>query len=828
MSRKFMLLAGVSTALVATPAFAQDAPAQAAPAGEQGGLEEIIVTAQKRQERLQDVPVSVTAVGAEQLENQRITEFGDLTRAASSLTVTQTTSAPNNAIILRGIGTFAFSIGVEPSVAVILDDLPVVQQAQAFDGLSDVARIEVLKGPQGTLFGKNASAGVVNIVTKDPGKETSGSFSLTAATDGDYRGEASISTPFGDNGSGVRLSGFYHDYRGNVRNLTLGRRVNDQENYGLRAKAKLVLSDVFNFTLNGSWSKAKQSGTAVTIRSIDPLGTPRVTFGAPPLAGLTALNFLPSLTGITPGINNYNARTDAAAGTTNKIVAISGRAVYELDQADIISVTGFQDWKFNFQNDVDGTDVNVLAVAAPALGLNGGVVQSGPYHSKLFTQELRVVSTGSGPFKYLFGLFYADATTDRAFLRGPGLALANWDATATNKGIGAFGQVDYKLESGTTLTAGIRANREKIGVRFANLLTPSAAQAASPAALNANCFVANNPGCKGTNTDSVVTWKGSIAQEVANNVMVYASVARGYKGFAYDVTTGFNPARVNAALAGTGLGLPGVGAAGLIGNGPVKPETSTSYELGLKSRFLDNKVQLNVVGYLTNYNNFQAQSAVIIGGAPQFVLNNVGKLRTKGVEVELSAKPADWLRLDASAAYTDAVMVSFPVAQNFSDQTGAVFSGGASSLVGNCIAAPAATAAAPRSRQNRSGARLPNSPKFKYNLNATGEFPFGDDNKALVTLGYQHQGKVNFDLLGNPLLTERAYGIFNASVGAELANGFKATLFVTNLFDTHYAASLQDGFGTLNGNATNPAHVIYQFQPRDSERFFGVKLGYSF
>jgi iron complex outermembrane recepter protein len=802
MSRKFMLLAGVSMALIAAPAFAQDAaPAEA----DNGGLEEIIVTAQKRQERLQDVPVSVTAVSAEQLENQRISNFGDLTRAAASLTITQTTSAPNNAIILRGIGTFAFSIGVEPSVAVILDDLPVVQQAQAFDGLSDVARIEVLKGPQGTLFGKNASAGVVNIVTKDPGKDTGGSVSFSAATDGDYRGEASISTPIGDNGSGARLSGFYHDYRGNVRNLTLGRRVNDQENYGLRAKVKLVLSDAFNFTLNGSWSKGTQSGTSTTIRSIDPLGTPRVL-------GNAALALVPSLTGITAGAGNYRARVDAPGGTTNKILAISGRAVYELDQADIISVTGIQDWKFNFQNDVDNTDLNVLGALTGGAS-SGGIVQSGPYHSKLFTQELRVVSTGSGPFKYLFGMFYADATTDRAFNRGPVALLANWDATADTKSIAAFGQVDYKLETGTTLTAGIRANKEKIGVRFDNLLA-----SAVP-----NTCATGNPLCRGTNSDNVVTWKGSVAQELANNIMAYVSVARGYKGFAYDVSSGFNPARVNGALAGTGPGLNGVG--------PVKAETSTSYELGLKSRFLDNKVQLNVVGYSTSYNNFQAQSAVLVGGAFQFVLNNVGKLRTKGVEVEFSAKPSDWLRLDASAAYTDAVMRSFPAAQNYSDQTGQVFSGGVSALVGNCIAAPTATAAAPRtlcSRQNRSGARLPNSPKFKYNLNATGEIPFGDDNKALITLGYQHQGKVNFDLLGNPLLTERAYGIFNGSIGAEFANGFKASVFVTNLFDTHYAASLSDGFGTLGGNATNPAHVIYQFQPRDSERFFGVKLGYSF
>jgi iron complex outermembrane recepter protein len=204
---KFTLLATASLIFTASPVMAQDAPVSGngTAAEEAGGLEEIVVTAQKREQNMQSVPVSVTALSAEALANNRIADFADLTRAASSLTVTQATSSPNNSIILRGIGTFAFSIGVEPSVAVIVDDLPVVQQAQAFDSLGDVQRIEVLKGPQGTLFGKNASAGVVNIVTKDPSNDLSGSIAFTAATDNDYRAEASISGPFGDNGSGYRV-----------------------------------------------------------------------------------------------------------------------------------------------------------------------------------------------------------------------------------------------------------------------------------------------------------------------------------------------------------------------------------------------------------------------------------------------------------------------------------------------------------------------------------------------------------------------------------------------------------------------------------------------
>jgi iron complex outermembrane receptor protein len=803
MSRKILLLAGLSSLAMVQPAFAQDA----APTEEasDGGLEEIIVTAQKREQNLQNVPVSVTALGEAAIENNRIAEFSDLTRAASSLTITQSTSSPNNSIILRGIGTFAFSIGVEPSVAVIVDDLPVVQQAQAFDSLGDVQRIEVLKGPQGTLFGKNASAGVVNVVTKDPSNELSGRIAFTAATDDDYRAEAAISGPLGEGGSGFRLSGFFHDYKGNIRNLTLNRFSNDSQSYGLRGKIKLAATDKLDITLNGSWARTTQDGTTSSIRSINPLGIPRVL-------GNAALALLPSLTGITAGVDNRNARVDAPGGTKNETWTLSGRAVYDLGNANLILVTGYQDWKYNFQNDTDGTDLNVLS-ALTGGATNGGIAQSGPYHSTLFTQEVRIASSGNDPLSYIVGLFYADAKTDRAFSRGPVALLANWDATSSSKSYAMFGQLDYKFESGTTVSAGVRLNHEEIGVRFDNLLGN---------AIDGTCKT-GYVWCRGTHDDEVLTWKGTISQDLAEDVMVYASVARGYKGFAYDVTSGFNPARIYPGLNGSGLGMVGVG--------PVKAETSTSYEAGIKSRFLDNKVQINLVGFVADYDNFQAQSAVLVNNAFQFVLNNVGKLKTKGFELEFSAKPSDWLRIDASAAYTDAVMTSFPAAQNYSDQTGATWNGTASVLSAPCIAAPVASALTPRTlctRQDRSGATLPNSPKFKYTINAVGEFPFGDDNKAIVTLGWQHQSRVNFDLLGNPLLTQDAYGVFNASVGAEFGQGFKVTAFVNNLFDKSYAGGLSDGFQTLGGSATNPAHVIYQVLSRDADRYFGLKLGYEF
>lgn len=799
MSSKFVLLAGLSALALAQPAWAQDA-GQAEE--DTGGLEEIVVTAQKREENLQDVPVSVTALGAEAIANARIADFSDLTRAAPSLTITQTTSSPNNAIILRGIGTFAFSIGVEPSVAVIIDDMPVVQQAQAFDHLADLQRIEVLKGPQGTLFGKNSSAGVVNIVTQDPGSAFGGTLSAAAATDGDVRLEGIVNVPIGDD-AGLRLTGFYHSFPGAVRNLTLNRNVNDQENYGVRGKFKFE-SGAVTLTLTGAYSESSQDGTATTIRGLIGTGTARV-FGSP------ALPLSAALVGITPGAGNYDARVDAPGGTTNKTASVAGKINVDLGFADLISVTAYQDWKFTFQNDVDGTDLNVLGAFTGGL-LNGGPAQSGPYHSTNLTQELRLVSSGSGPFKYVVGGFYSDADTSRAFQRGPVVAVANWAASNTSESLGLFAQVDYTLPTNTTISGGVRYNREKISVAFDNLVPGATANQCAP----------GNPLCRGSNTDSVVTWKAAISQEVAPDVMVYGSAASGYKGFAYDIVTGFNPARINAALSGTAPGLTGVGA--------IRPETSKSFELGLKSRFLDNRVQLNVIGFLAKYDDFQAQSVIQVGSppTPQFVLNNVGKLKTKGVDVEFSAKPTDWLRIDAGASYTDAIMTSFVGAQGYEGQTGATWNGTASVLSAPCTTAPAATAANPRTLcqfQDRSGARLPNSPKFKWNLGATADFPLMGDATGMLVLAYQHQSAVNFDLKGNPLLTQKAYGVFNASFGVEIEN-LKVTAFVNNLFNTHYASSLNDGFP--GGSATNDIHSIYQFLTRDSRRYFGMKASVSF
>jgi iron complex outermembrane receptor protein len=795
--RKSALLAGACLVLLTTPAFAQGAPAEAAPdvaKTDNGGLAEIVVTATKRESNLQSVPVAVTALTAETLQNQRIAQFNDLTRAAASLTLTEATASPNNSIILRGIGTYAFSIGVEPSVAVIVDDVPVVQQAQAFDSLSDVQRIEVLRGPQGTLFGKNASAGAINIVTKDPGKTMELTGQFTAATDNYYKADAAISAPLGDN-AGFRLSGYYGHWDGNVTNLTNGHKLNDRELYGVHGKLKFELSPRFTAVLNAGYSEQKQKGTAATLRSIDLSYIPpgKTTPVVPMVFGLP---FLPALNGITPGTDNYAVRYDNDSFTSNKQYTLSAHLNYDLGFASLISVTSYQDWKYNFSNDVDGTDLDFSGLAPAVTKPNGpgkGITQSGPYHSTEFTQELRLTSRNADPLSYVIGAFYANAATMRGFTRGPGLALADWQGYQGTRSLAAFAGLDYTLPTKTTISGAVRVNNERVQDNFTNLL-PNATVYVSPTSIG-TCG-AGSANCAGRNVDTVATFKASIKQELAPRVSVYASVATGYKGFAYDISSGYTPLRTA---------------------NPVQPEHSTSYEVGLKSRFFDNKLQFNLTGFLTNYNNFQAQSSQFINGALQQKLNNVGKLRTKGFELEIQARPVEWLRIDGSAAYTDAKVISFPDAACYPGQAADQALKGLTGPEGINFCGATSTAGLTGVFQDRSGSQLPNSPKFKFNLGATVEQDLGGEAKGTIGINYQHQSQVSFDLLGDPLLVQKAYGIFNGSIGVEYKS-IKITGFVTNLFNQRYVASLTDVFGTTG------VHTVIQFQPRDTRRYFGISI----
>ena len=754
MNRRLLWMASAAMIAASGQAWAQAAPKSA----EQNvALDEIVVTAQKREQNLQDVPAAVSAVTSEQLEARNVSQVTDVVRVSPSLTVTENTNATGNSINLRGIGTFSFSIGIEPSVAVVVDDVALLQQAQAFS---------VLRGPQGTLFGKNSAAGVINIVTQKPTKTLKGSVGGTLTSDGEKRVEGMVSGPISDK-AGFRLNAFYGDRDGYIKNLNTGHKLNGERAYGVRGRLELDPTENLNISLTAAHTNTKTDGQVRTFQSIKPGAS---AFGAP--LALSAV-------GLTPGDDNYKIRLDTEPKNTSKQTTLTSRVSLDLGGANLVSITGYQDWRFRFLEDLDtlGTPT-LLNNADPTSILPKGSTAGGPFHSTNFSQELRLVSSGVRKLDYLFALFYANGDSNRSYARGPNAA-TSWAATAGTKTMAAFTQMTYHVGERTHLDGGLRFNHEEIQATFINT-TPTA----SPPANNATCLSV----CAGKSKDDHVTYKVALRQDLARDVMGYASFSTGYKGQGFDISTGFNPGRAA---------------------NPVRPETSKAYELGLKSRILDRRVQLNVTGFLTDFTDFQAQGGVTQPDGtivPQ--LSNVGALRSKGVEVEVSAKPVRALRIDASAAYTDATIREFANAPCYTGQT----------LAQGCR--PVGSS----SFQDLSGKTLANSPKFKYSLAgaydvALPSMPFD----GFVTAEYTHQSAVMLDLLGAPISRQKAYGVVNASIGVagRDEDAYRVALFVNNLFDQHYATSL--GY-TGSSNAGGVAQLL----PRNSRRYVGVRARMGF
>ena len=740
MGRYGVLLSGISVLAFSTPALAQDGGDGASAADDNV----IVVTAQKREQDILEVPVSVSAFSDATLEAANVSDFADITRVSPSLTINGAANNNESTIALRGIGTFSFSTSVEPSVSVVIDDVAVVQQGQAFSNLSDIARIEVLRGPQGTLFGKNASAGVVNIVTKGPSDVLSGYAEGVLTDDGEARVNATLSGPLSET-VGFRLNGYYVDRDGYIDNLETGNSLNGEEGYGVRGKlvAEVGAAEI---TLIADHSKRDVLGNGATYLQL-PAGA--LFFG-------TAFD----RSGVEIGAGANTVRFDRDPVADNKQTSLIGKVDLDLGFATLTSVSGYQDWKYQFGQDVDGTDL-------------ASVFQGGPYASKQFTQELRLTSPSADGFEYMFGLYFADAETDRAFTRGP-VARANWDSTAKTKSYAAFTQLSYDLGPDTTISGGARVNHEKIGVRFEerNLAVPVT--------------------FTGSDSDTAATGKLSLQHFLTPEVMFFASFATGYKGQAYDVSSGFNQRRAD---------------------NPVSAETSMSYEAGLKGRVLDNRLSFALTGFWTDYDDFQAQSAVVTQTAGIVVeLNNVGKLRTKGIEFEGSFEVADGFDVFGSAAYTDAKIREFEGAQCYTGQTAAT----------GCVF----NATLNRNVQDLSGSRLANSPEFKYTLGASYETPLGDSPiSAFANINYNWQDDVTFDLFGNPLTQQDSYGIVNLSVGLKESENenWKVTAFVNNLFDETYSAGIADNRNFFGGSV-----VLTQQLARNYSRYGGLRLKVGF
>lgn len=719
-------------------------------------LEEVIVTAQKREESIQDVPLAVSAISASAIEQAGIISTTDLTKLVPSLTAIGGQNKQNSSFSIRGLGTNVYSIGVETSVAVVIDDVSTVQTGQALANLVDIERIEVLRGPQSTLFGKSASAGLINVTTKPPSEELEGFLEAAATDDDEQRVTGSVSGPITDT-MAYRLTGYWSDLDGYLDNLTYADDLNETKSWGGRGKFRWDISDLVQMDVTAYYGKDDSDCCGATWLELDPEAR---IFGIVPE---------PLAPGIKASDENRKIRTDDRPDSDTENAGGSVRFNIAFGEFTLNSITAYDNWQYNNTQDVDLSNVDAVGFLTGG-AFHGGFKSTSDIETDFFSQEFRLVSPAYDSYDYLLGLYYADANTDRTFLRNVGLPIlpSSWDATAETESIAAFGQLNWHFTPDTTLSAGLRWNEEEISIDYVNRLATSDGRA-------------NN-----SDTDSDVLGNLALQHTLQENVMLYARYAKGYKGQAYNVVTGFTQEDAD---------------------NPVSPETSDSYELGLKSTVWDQRLQLNGTVFYTEYQDFQAQNTVITeDGTFVNKLRNVGKVQTQGVELEGVALLGENLTLSFGAAYIDTEIKSFDGAPCYPGQTEST----------GCVGAT----------QDLDGESLPNAPEWKYNL--LGDYhlelasmPF----YGFINVSYVWQDEVNFDIKRNPLTVQDSYGVASASIGIneKASDLYRVTLFVNNLTDESYSSGIQD-VRQLFGNKTALAQIL----PRSSQRYYGVRVKYSF
>ncbi|CCW18300.1 TonB-dependent receptor [Sphingobium indicum BiD32] len=783
MRRTAVSLFSLSVAITPAAVMAQDAT----PQEPQDGTD-IVVTAQKRAERLQDVPLAVTAVSADALANRQINDSNSLVQAVPSLTFQQGATPTNSSFRIRGIGTALFGQGVESSVSTVVDGVVAVRQTQGFTDLADIERVEVLRGPQGTLFGKNATAGVISVTTARPSRELEGRGEVTIAEHGEYRARGTVSGPISDT-MRARVTGFYNDVRGIARNIATDSWDNGSKSWGVRGKLEWDATENLNLLFTGEYRKTTADCCASTWIAI------------------TNPNLQTLVGPINATRNNRTLNDETVTYSNSDQQTYSLQADWDLGAATVTYISAYQSYNLDVNQPIERINSTVPLFVGAAAPYAMWSQNHGQVDLSAFSQELRIANNGGGDLNYVAGVFYMHSDIKRPFDRrrvrctagtfGQPCAPANtiYQSSASNvrlkqDSVAVFGQVDYRIVGGLKAIGGLRLQYEK-GTNSGSRISPLVA---GDAVLPGNAPVSGSI----TASDTAVTGKAGLQYEFSRNAQVYASYTRGYKGLGYDMEIGTDLANQTV----------------------LEPEHVNAYEIGFKGRTADGVLSVSTALFLADYSNLQVQAnrSDIAAGVVQFVSTNAGKSQTKGFEVEATVRPDDNFSLTGAVTYSDATIdidgLNCP--QQF-NAAAPIMSGMPTNI---CYR----TAAGVTPTQNLRGATLPVSPKWKITVAPRYEADIpGTDFAGFAQIGVNFQSAMNFSVEQDPLLEQPAYTLVDASIGVKQLDGrYSLTLFVKNLFDENYLTSIGHT-SFLGGNYD----LVGTFN-KDADRYFGATLGVKF
>ena len=792
MGRNQWTLALLASAAFGLPTAAYCADNEALPASpeaksdaSEAALQAVTVTARRRPEDVQTVPESLSVVGGELLDRSYTVNTQEMSQHVPALNYSSA-NPRNTAFTIRGLGSSVVAVsqandGLEPGVGYYVDQVYHARPATAAFDFSDIDHIEVLRGPQGTLFGKNSTAGAINIATRLPTFNYEAQGEVSVGGSGYHQVKLAVSGPLVEGRLAGRLSAVSTDRDGVIHNVVTGQNQNAISNQAVRGQLLFTPSEDLKVRGIADWSNIDSDCcTQVYVRVAPTLKAAARQY--PALAA--GLGYTP------PSLNPYYRLTtiDAPLGVKTSEGGVAAIADWTRGAATLTSVSAWRYWNWDAANDRDYTGIPIQ------------ITQHIPSRQDQYSQELRIASNGDTSLSYVAGLYaFSQRVTGRPmsiygpqatyWLLGPAPAFpANLlDGYSTDghtdfrsESYAAFGEFTWKPTNRLSLTGGLRYTYEQKSGTYSTFVF-GGLTGISTSLLNSQLSILRGHTYSATVDGGSPTGRANASWSFSDNVL-------GYAGFAFGTKSG----GINmSGLPLTSANLPALNTA------VVKPEQNTNYEVGLKSKLFDSRVILNLDAYYARVTDFQANvTDTGAAAALRTYLANIPEVTVKGVEADAIVAVSHDLSLRAAAAYTNGKYASYPNGPCSIERI--------SSSTTVC---------------DLTGVGLPGLPKWVVSLGADYSHPVDSPGGGEVVLHVD--GSTRTKQYGDPTGSQYTiiggYTVVNASVGFRSRKGWEVVVFAKNLFDADYIQNMtiQAGnSGLILGTPSDPRLVGVTFRVR--------------
>ncbi|GAA3716278.1 TonB-dependent receptor [Sphingomonas cynarae] len=767
---------------------------QAEPTGRSGPAAtsaggDIVVTARRRTETVQKVPIAISVIGGTALAETGTYNVNRLTQLQPTLQF-YSTNPRNSAANIRGLGA-PFGLtndGIEQGVGIYVDQVYYSRIASATFDFTDTERMEVLRGPQGTLYGKNTTAGAINVTTRKPSFTPEARVELTGGNLDFFQGKASVSGPLVDDKVAIRLSTSITTRRGTIYNVRQDEYQNSQDNLSLRSQILWKASPSLDLTLFADYNRQNPNCCVQYYARTGATQRPVIR----QYAALAAAQGY-----VVPSTNAFDRVTDVDTDlrARQELGGLSLLANWDLGGATLTSVSAWRFWNWNPSNDRD------------FIGLPVTTVSANPSQQRQVSQELRIASNGDREIDYVGGLFYFRQTIDTqglqvqgpaasAFLLNPTSTAGRNSATLNgltarntigfvNTSAAVFGKLTWHADERLSISPGLRVNYDKKDGSYVSVVTNGTGStnltADQRGVLAPQSY---RPQFDNWNVSGDLT----VAYDITDDVHYYATYARSYKSGGINLS----------GLPNDRLGNPALSVA------QVKPEKVNHFELGLKTQFADRRATVNFAGFWTEIEDYQATVTNNQVGVLRGYLANAGKVRTRGLEIDSAFRPVDRLNLYANAAFTDAKYVRFVDAPCPPE-----LSGGTALTAGQQPAAAGTPGPSP-DNCDISGQWLPGVSKWAFSYGAEygvpaqvagleGRFYFGYDGSYRSKYSSNPSRSAYTDIKG--------YALSNFRLGFRAERSWNAFLWLRNAFNKDYyelLATQSGSTGLIVGQPGDP------------------------